>query len=267
METVNSSRPLLAFPGKVRRARLVRRRLRFLMDLENSRGIFTAHTNNTGTMLGLLRPGCEVLYSVSVSPGRKHPATVEALRPGDFWVGVNTAVPTRILKAAWEAGLLPECAGYTEFTSEPRFEHGRLDARFSWGGEAAEGSGPGATAGADRPGAKVGETGPKNGVLYVEAKNVTLVEDCAAQFPDAPSERACKHLVELTRLARSGVRAALFFAVQRPDGQCFAPAEAVDPEYAALFRVALSAGVEAWAYVVDVAEDGYRLGRRLSLAP
>jgi sugar fermentation stimulation protein A len=209
------------------------------MDVEDDEATFTAHTNNTGTMLGLLRPGSETLLSVSDSPGRKHPCTVEAVMHHGFWVGVNTAMPTRILKAAWQAGILPECAGYTQFAAEPRFEHGRLDALLS---------------------------GPA-GSLYVETKNVTLVEDCTAQFPDAPSERARKHMGELMRLTRAGIRAALFFAVQRPDGQCFAPAEAVDPEYADLFRQALEAGVEAWAYVVDVSPEGYRLGHRLPLAP
>jgi len=238
METVNSSRPLASLGSQVRRARLIGRRKRFLMDLEDESGVFTAHTNNTGAMLGLLRPGSEVLLSVSDSPTRKHACTVEAILFQGFWVGVNTAMPTRILKAAWEAGLMPECAGYETFKAEPRFADGRLDALL---------------------------TGPA-GELYVETKNVTMVEDCVAQFPDAPSERACKHMEELSRLTRSGKRAAVFFTVQRPDGQCFGPAEVVDPQYAKAFRSALAAGVEAWAYVVDVAEDGYRLGRRLRVA-
>ena len=238
METVNSSRPLLPLSGEARTASLIGRRLRFLMDLTDSQGAFTAHTNNTGAMLGLLRPGSRVLLSVSQRPSRKHPCTVEAVSCQGFWVGVNTAVPTRLFKAAWRAGLLPECAGYTDFKTEPRFAQGRLDALL---------------------------TGP-GGEFFVETKNVTLVEECVAQFPDAPSERARKHLKELTRLARSGIRAGLFFAVQRPDATCFGPAEVVDPEYAELFREALAAGVEALAYVVDVAEDGYRLGRRLPLA-
>jgi len=236
-KTVNSSVPLLPFSGAVRTAVLKGRRQRFLMDVEDAGGPFTAHTNNTGTMLGLTRPGCGALLSVSGAPGRKHPCTVEALRLRDFWVGVNTATPTRLLRAAWETGAMPELSGYDSFRTEPRFEGGRLDALLS---------------------------GPA-GELYVETKNVTMVEDCAAQFPDAPSERARKHLRELMRLARSGARAALFFAVQRPDGRCFMPAWAVDPEYAALFYEAVDAGVEAWPYVVDVAGDGYRLGARLPL--
>ena len=242
METVNSSQAHVGFGGQVRRAKLVGRRVRFLMDFMDGNGPFTAHTNNTGTMLGLLTPGCEALLTVSDAPSRKYACTVEALRfcglRGDFWVGVNTSLPTRMLRAAWAAGLLPGCGGYTQFQAEPRFAHGRLDARLS---------------------------GP-DGELLVETKNVTLVEECVAQFPDAPTERGRKHLVELMRLVRAGTRAALFFAVQRPDGECFGPADAVDPEYGELLREAVAAGVEVWPFVVDVAQDGYRLGRRLKLA-
>jgi len=224
--------------GPVRAARLVGRRARFLMDLEDGGERFTAHTNNTGTMLGLLRPGARVLVSRRDAPGRKLPWSVEAVRLDGFWVGVDTSVPTKILRAAWAAGLLPGTAGYASFKAEPRFEHGRLDALL---------------------------TGPA-GELFVETKNVTLVEDCQAQFPDAPSERARKHLAELARLARAGVRAALFFCVQRPDARCFGPAWSVDEAYGREFHAALDAGVEAWAYVVDVGEDGYRLGGRLGVS-
>ncbi len=228
------------FAGPVRTARFLGRRARFLMDLEDASGRFTAHTNNTGTMLGLLRPGCEVLVSVSAAPGRKYPCTVEALRHDGFWVGVNTAAPTRVLRAAWERGLLPGGEGYDRMRTEPAFEGGRLDALF---------------------------TGPA-GELYVETKNVTLVEEDTAQFPDAPTERGRKHLGELARLARmgGGVRAALFLAVQRPDGACFGPAWAVDPQYGEDLLAAMEAGVEVWPLVVDVSPDGLRLGRMLPLA-
>jgi len=240
METVNSPAPLLPFTGQVRTASLVARRKRFLVDVTDESGPFTAHTNNTGSMLGLTRPGSLALLSVSTTPGRKHACTLEAVRLENFWVGVNTLVPTRLLRAAWLAGLLPECADYRTFAAEPRFAGGRLDARLS------------GSAGED---------------LFIETKNVTMVEDCVAQFPDAPSERGRKHLVELIRLARSGGRAALFFAVQRPDGACFAPAEVIDPKYADLFRQDLAAGVAVWPHVTDVSPSGYAFGRRLPLAP
>jgi sugar fermentation stimulation protein A len=137
----------------------------------------------------------------------------------------------------------PGDAGYARIRPEPAFAGGRLDARI---------------------------TGPA-GTLLVEAKNVTLVEDEVAVFPDAPTERGRRHLVELARAAREGrddgLRAACLFVVQRPDGRCFGPAVVGDPDYAALFWRAVDAGGEMWPVRADVGPDGVRLGGRLPLAP
>lgn len=241
MPTVNSYRPLLPFRVPLRAARLAGRRKRFLVDAYDESGAFTAHTNNTGSMLGLLRPGSEILLSASDNPARKYVHTLEMVRFGSgregFWVGVNTATPNRLLKAAWAAARLPELAGTTRLRSEPPFPGGRLDAL------------------ADGPG----------GPVYIEAKNVTLSEDDVALFPDAPTERGRKHLTELSRLAGDGTRAALFFLVQRPDASCFGPADLIDPDYAREFWQAVDAGVEVWPYVAELSPRGIELGRRLPL--
>lgn len=238
---------LVPTPQPVVFATFVRRRQRFLIDVENAAGAFTAHANNTGSMLGLLRPGAMAALSTSDNPKRKLAHTLEMVSVPDYggpmWVGVNTMTPNRLLRAAFERGLLPEAAGYDGFKPEPRFADGRLDALLS---------------------------GPA-GLLYVETKNVTMVEDGAASFPDAATERGCKHLRELTRLVRQDggarkIRAACFFLIQRPDGECFCPADYVDPEYARLFWQALDAGVDMLPYRARVSPQGIGLGERLPLA-
>jgi len=242
------SRPqcTLPFPAPCRRAALVGRYKRFTvraraLDGPDAGRELMAHTNNTGAMLGLLRPGAAALLSPAANPARKLPYTLEALaldpvRERD-WVGVNTLTPNRMLYAAWQARALPEAAGYDRFKKEAVTGDSRLDARLD---------------------------GP-DGALWVECKNVTLVEDDVALFPDAETERGRKHLRELMRLKASGARVALFFLVQRPDGRCFGPADVVDPEYARLFYEALSVGVEAWPYVARVDETGITLGERLQV--
>lgn len=229
--------------GPLVEARFLRREKRFLIQVENDQGVFWAHSNNTGSMLGLLRPGRTVWLSRHDNPKRRFQHTLEAVLAPDFAtivpVGVNTLTPNRMLRAAVAARALPEALGHDGFAAEPGFEGGRLDALLS---------------------------GPE-GNIWVETKNVTLVEDGLALFPDAPTERGRKHLRELTRLAREGrARAALFFLVQRPDGACFAPAGMIDPDYARLFAEAVAAGVEVWAWRGEVGPEGVRLGPRLPLA-
>lgn len=233
----------LPFTAPLVLARLIRRFKRFCLEAEGPDGTFVAHTNNTGTMLGLLRPGATVALSVSANPRRRLAHTLEMLQVpdfrGPFWVGVNTLTPNRLFRQAFAAGALPEFAGYDRLRPEPAFAGGRLD--FALWGPA--------------------------GTCAVECKNVTLVEDGAAVFPDAPTARGRKHLEELIRRQRRGEgRSALFFLVQRPDGDCFAPADVVDPLYAERFAEALEAGVTIAAYRAIVGLDGIRLGRRLPLA-
>lgn len=226
------------------RATFLRRFKRFCLEVEGETGRFIAHSNNTGAMLGLLRPGQELALSLSDNPRRKLPHTLEMVRlpdfRGPFWVGVNTLTPNRLFRLAAAAGALPELAGFDHLRAEPAFAHGRLDFALS---------------------------GPA-GSCVVECKNVTLVEDGMAMFPDAPTARGCKHLRELTRQARRGERtAALFFLVQRPDGNCFAPADVIDPQYAALLAEAVDAGVLVLPYRAHVSLSGIRLGAKLPLAP
>ena len=233
----------LPFAAHCRRARFIRRYKRFTVEAEAMDGAdagttLLAHTNNTGSMMGLLRRGAPALLSPAANPARKLPYTLEALELHGSWVGVNTLSPNRMLRRAWETVAVPEMAGYDVFKSEAKVGDSRLDAVL---------------------------TGPK-GQLWVECKNVTMVEDDVACFPDAVTERGQKHLRELMTLADAGARVALFFLVQRTDGRCFGPADVVDPVYAELFYQALERGVEAWPYVAHVDETGIQLGERLNLA-
>ena len=230
---------LLTFPPASRNAVFVTREKRFLVHTILDGEPVTAHTNNSGSMLGLLRPGMDVFLSPAATPGRRLPYTLELVRPCGDWVGVNTLTPNRLLRRAWETSAIAELAAYTHFTPEAKWGNSRLDARL---------------------------TGP-DGEFWIEAKNVTMVEDGVACFPDAVTERGQKHLVELMELAASGVRVGVFLAIQRPDGHCFGPADFIDRRFAELFWQAVDRGVEFFPHVVHASPEGIALGRRLPLAP
>lgn len=195
----------------------------------------SAHTNNSGSMLGLLKSGREIILSKSDNPARKLPYTLELIREDGFWVGVNTLTPNKILRLAWENSLIPEFEGYVSYRSEAIIGQSRLDACLE---------------------------GPA-GKMWVEAKNVTLVENERALFPDSVSIRAAKHMLELTALARQGHEVACFFLVQRPDCRCFGPADFIDPVFARLLRNASDNGLKIMAYKTIINESSISLGERL----
>jgi len=235
--------PLLPFEGPCIEGLFIKRVKRFSVAIETPGGIAWVHSNNSGSMLGLTRPGTPVLASRAANPRRKLAYTQEAVWLGEmdggrpvagrgFWTGVNTSVPNRMLEAAFLAGKLAFAQGYTQITREVKRGGSRLDACLA---------------------------GPGLPPLWVECKNVTMTEDNVACFPDAATERGRKHLLELSDIVRSGGRACMFYMVQRADGDCFAPADFIDPEYAALFYEALAQGVEMHAWRARVAPEGVLL--------
>lgn len=293
--------PLLPMPQGCVIGSFVQRRKRFSVELQLNGEELWVHSNNSGSMLGLTRLGSPVLASPATNPARKLKYTQECVwlpqtaRPADpasatsatapektvtpgnaalscaaparstppsnaspssadpaptrpaplalcalpgFWVGVNTNTPNRMLEAAFHAGRLDFAQGYTSLVREAKRGQSRLDGLI---------------------------TGPGLPPLWVECKNVTMVEDDAACFPDAASERGQKHLRELMDIVAQGERAAMLYLVQRPDGRCFAPADFIDPEYARLFYEALACGVEMYPYRALVSTGGIDLGGLIPL--
>jgi sugar fermentation stimulation protein A len=109
-------------------------------------------------------------------------------------------------------------------------------------------------------------TGAK-GSCYLEIKSSAVVEDGVARFPDSVTPRGLKHLNCLAHLAKNGHRAVILFLVQRGDARCFAVSSARHPAYARAFQKAVSSGVEALAFAVDVTSKGFGMPRLLPFAP
>ncbi len=97
----------------------------------------------------------------------------------------------------------------------------------------------------------------------MEVKNVTLVEDGIARFPDAVTTRGLKHLNELTAMVAEGHRAVMFYFVQRQDAALFKPADDVDPDYGRTLREAYAKGVEILVYDAKVSLEEINLGKPL----
>ena len=227
--------------------RLIRRYQRFFAEVELPDGErLVAHCPNTGSLLGCLVPGSPVWLRDSGNPARKLRFTWQAVRIGGTWINVDTSLPNRVVAEAASdptSALVPEFAGYGSVRREVPYGRGsRIDLLLEDG---------------RRP------------PCYVEVKSTTLAEDGTALFPDAVTERGTKHLGELARLARRGIRAIQFFFVSRDDVERFRPADAIDPVYARALRRAAAAGVEVVAWTTRVEARRLALERALpvELAP
>jgi sugar fermentation stimulation protein A len=217
---------------------LHRRYKRFLADVELLEAgpdgtppgsLVTAHCANTGPMTGVLHPGGRVRLRHDPSPSRKLAWTWEQAEvPGaggtPVWVGINTALPNRLVRATIEAGCLEPWLGpIAAIRAEVPYganRRSRIDLLLS----------PAAGAADARP-------------IYLEVKNTTWSRGDLALFPDTVTERGQKHLQELSALLPEA-RAVLVPCLSRDDVRRFAPGDSADPRYGELFRDAVAAGVE-----------------------
>jgi len=227
-------------------ATLVKRYKRFLADVMLPSGEeVTAHVTNPGAMTGLATPGARVWLSKSDDPRRKLPYAWELvevdLGAGLELVGVNTALPNRLVHAALAAGGIAECADYATIRREVKYgKNSRVDFLLDC---------------------------PQRGPCYVEVKNVHLMRTPGlAEFPDSVTARGARHMDELGDMAVAGARAVMLFLIQIGSATRFAPARDIDPAYAAALARARARGVEALAYTCALTTDGIALGRRVPVA-
>jgi sugar fermentation stimulation protein A len=218
-------------------ATLKKRYKRFLADIELGGKLLTAHVPNTGSMQSCWEPDWKCAVSVSNNPARKMPHTLELIHNGETWIGVNTANANKLVKLWLEKGALPELTDYSVIQPEKKIGDSRVDFYL--------------------------EGHKELPACYVEVKNVTLKLDGEAQFPDSVSERGQKHLRELMKLKKEGLRAVMLFVVQREDVGTFKPAASIDPEYARLLREAHKAGVEILVYQCKMDTKELKLGKSL----
>ncbi|MEB3318492.1 MAG: DNA/RNA nuclease SfsA [Cyanobacteriota bacterium] len=224
-----AAQPLLRWDPLVEGV-LRRRYKRFLAEVELPGGeLVTVHCANTGPMTGVLLLGGRVRLRHAPAPTRKLDWTWEQAEvPGvdgqPVWVGVNTALPNRLVRQTIESGLLAPWLGpIGAVRAEVPYGEGRrsrIDLLLHPSPEAVD----------PRP-------------IYVEVKNTTWCQGDVGLFPDTVSERGQKHLRELMGVMPEA-RAVLVPCLSRPDVRSFAPGDSADPRYGALFREALAAGVE-----------------------
>ena len=221
--------PLLAFEPLTEGV-LIKRYKRFLADVELEDGtVVTAHCANTGPMTGVLHPGGRVRMRYAPSPKRKlawswEQAEVPGADGTPCWVGINTALPNRLIRATIEAGCLEEqlgaIAGIRAEVAYGENRRSRIDLLLT----------PNASAEDQRP-------------IYLEVKNTTWSDGPLALFPDTVTERGQKHLQELMHVLPDA-RGVLVPCLSRPDVTAFAPGDSADPRYGELFREAMACGVE-----------------------
>ncbi len=209
----------------VREARFLSRPNRFIAHVELDGKEEVVHVKNTGRCRELLTPGARVWLEEGRNPDRKTRWDLIAVRKGDRLINMDSQAPNQVAREWLEAGgLFPRADRI-----QPEYTYG--NSRFDLYAEA---------------------EGRK---ILMEVKGVTLEEEGVVRFPDAPSQRAVKHLEELVRAREEGYETYVFFVIQMKDVKYFTPNRETHPEFAQALERAAAAGVKILAYDCRVEPD------------
>ena len=218
---------------------LVARYKRFFADIQLDTGeLITAHCPNTGPMTGVCQIGAPVQVSFHDNPKRKLAYTWETIfvPKGDanavdgVWIGINTALPNKLIKIALEQRLFPELGDYQTIRSEVVY-------------------------GQDRRSRIDFVLGDGERSIYLEVKNTTWSIADVAIFPDTETTRGQKHLRELIDVMPVD-RAVMLYLINRGDLTKFSPGDTTDPIYAQLLRTAVAKGLQVLPCRFDVSPAG-----------
>lgn len=209
--------------------RFIDRPNRFIAHVEIEGRTETVHVKNTGRCRELLKPGAAVYLEKSKNSERKTAYDLIAVKKGEKLVNMDSQAPNKAAEEWLHKKLLfPDLV---LVRPETKYGNSRFDFYI--------------------------ET--KQDKIFMEVKGVTLEEDGRVRFPDAPSERAVKHVKELAEAAAAGYQAYVLFVIQMKGVRSFSPNWEMHPEFAESLLQASRSGVKVIAYDCLVQPDSMEI--------
>ncbi len=123
----------ICFPEPLTQAAIVRRRNRFVIDVDLAGAVVGCHCPATGRIGTLVLDGLPCLLSASRNTARKTPYTIEAISvdpPGTgtpAWIGINQNAANRFVEQALTHQMLPAMVTAATLRREQVLGHSRLD--------------------------------------------------------------------------------------------------------------------------------------------
>jgi len=197
---------------------------------------FECFLPNPGRLSELLVPGCKVVLKEVIASSRKTVYDLLGVYHSGKVFSVDARIPNKLVFEALKNGDIPEFSGYKVVKPEHAYRRVKFDFFL-------EGLGL-------KP-------------CLLEVKSCTLVRCGVAMFPDAPTERGARHVLELVKALDEGYRASVLFIIQRDDAHMLTPNDDVDPKFGRALREAAGRGVEVYAYTASLTGNGAMLGGKV----
>lgn len=220
--------------NEIIQANFIERPNRFIAYVDIAGERTKVHVKNTGRCKELLRDHVRVYLEKSGNPERSTAYDLVAVDKDGRLINMDSNAPNKVVGEWLNAG------GLYRDVSLVRPETTFGSSRFDFYAESASGA-----------------------KAFIEVKGVTLENDNVAAFPDAPSERAVKHVEELIEAHEQGYETYLIFVVQMKDIWRVEPNWKTHPAFGEALKKARSAGVHLLAYDCLVEEDSLVIGNEV----
>ena len=181
----------------------------------------TVHVKNTGRCKELLVPGAKIiLEDCSHNKNRKTKYSLIAVWKKDMLVNMDSQVPNKVVFDAILQNKIKGLENLDYLKREVTFANSRFDMYF--------------------------EEGDEKG--FIEVKGVTLENNTISMFPDAPTDRGTKHVLEMIQAVKEGYKGIIFFLVQMKGPEEFRLNWEMDENFSKAIKLASENGVEIIVY-------------------
>lgn len=196
------------------------------------------HVKNTGRCKELLIEGAKVLLEDNTdNPNRKTKYSLISVWKGDMLINIDSQVPNLVVYDALKNGEIDGFNDLKHIKREVTFGNSRYDIYF--------------------------ESSKEKG--FIEVKGVTLENNQVASFPDAPTERGTKHVLEMIEASKKGYSGIIFFLIQMKGPREFRLNWDMDPNFSKAVKLASENNIKIMAYDSIVSHEGIKIGKAIDI--
>lgn len=223
---------------KIVRGTFIKRPNRFIAHVLIDDEEEIVHVKNTGRCKELLIPGASlILEDCSHNKNRKTRYSIIAVWKENTLINMDSQVPNKVVLDAINNNLIAEFQDVKKLKGEVTYTNSRFDIFFK----------------------------NKGIPTFLEVKGVTLQDNKVSMFPDAPTKRGHKHILEMIDATENGYNGVIFFLIQMKGPKILKPNWKMDPEFSKALLMAKNKGVKILAYDSIVTENSISIGTRVPI--
>jgi len=206
----------------------LKRKNRFIADVIVNDKKEEVHVKNTGRCKEIFLKGAKIYLQKSDNPKRKTRYSLISAYKGDMLINVDSQSPNKVVFEGIEEGKVKYFNDLKTLKREKTFQNSRFDLYYER------------------------NSGQKG---FIEIKGVTLEENNKTRFPDAPTTRGRRHVLEMIDAVKEGYEGNIFFLIQMDKVLEFTPNFEMDPDFAEAVKKARLKGVKIHIYNSLVSKD------------